>query len=343
MKVAVIAAVSQNGEQGGAERFYIGLTQALKTAGVDTDLIECESDESSFDSIKETYLKFYDLDVSRYDGIISTKAPSYLVRHRNHVCYLVHTMRAFYDMFESEFPHPTAESLEHRRFIQALDSAALGPGRIRKIFSIGHEITERLRKYNSRESEVMHPALLFDNFKAGLFDNYLFMPGRLHRWKRVDLIIRSMKYVKSPVKLKIAGIGEDEESLRTMAGHDLRVEFLGRVTDTELIELYANALAVPFVPLGEDYGYVTLEAFKSRKPVITCADSGEPTFFVKNDFNGFICKPDPEEIASKIDFLFVNRNRAQEMGMNGYSSITHIGWDGIANKLLDTLGRAHGG
>ncbi len=342
MKVAVIAVLSRKAEQGGAERFYIGLTQALKTAGVDTDLIECESDESSFDSIKESYLRFYDLDVSRYDGVISTKSPSYLARHRNHVCYLVHTMRAFYDMFEREFPHPTAELLEQRRFIHALDTAALGPERIRKIFSIGHEITERLRKYNSRESEVMHPALLFDSFKAGLFDDYLFMPGRLQRWKRVDLIIRAMQYIKSPVKLKIAGIGEDEESLRTMARQDPRIEFLGRVTDIELIELYANALAVPFVPHGEDYGYVTLEAFKCCKPVITCADSGEPAFFVKNDSSGFICKPDPEEIASKIDYLFVNRKRAQEMGMSGYNSIAHISWAGIANKLLDTLGHAYG-
>jgi glycosyltransferase involved in cell wall biosynthesis len=337
MKVAVIAALSRNGEQGGAERFYVGLTQALKTAGVDTDLIECESDESSFDSIKETYLRFYDLDVSRYDGVISTKAPSYLVRHRNHVCYLVHTIRAFYDMFDSEFPHPSAELLEHRRFIQALDSAALSPGRVRKIYSIGHEITGRLRKYNSRESEVMHPALLSEKFRSGAHGDYLFMPGRLHRWKRVDLVINALRFTKSPVRLKIAGAGEDEAFFRKVAAERNNVEFLGRVSEAELVDIYANALAIPFVPQREDYGYVTLEAFKSCKPVITCIDSGEPVYFVRDGINGFVCDPDPMEIARKIDFLYQNPAKAAEMGARGYQSISHISWDAIAKKLITTL------
>ncbi len=164
------------------------------------------------------------------------------------------------------------------------------------------------------------------------------MPGRLHRWKRVDLIIRAMRYVKSPLKLKIAGIGEDEKDLRKMSKHDSRIEFLGRVDDAKLIELYANSLAVAFVPQREDYGYVTLEAFKSRKPVIfTCIDSGEPTHFVKNAVNGYVCEPVPEVLADKIDHLFSHRDEAAAMGVNGHQSIDHITWNNIASKLIDSL------
>jgi len=42
-------------------------------------------------------------------GVISTKAPGYMIRHRNHICYLQHTMRVFYDMFDVEFPKASAE------------------------------------------------------------------------------------------------------------------------------------------------------------------------------------------------------------------------------------------
>jgi glycosyltransferase involved in cell wall biosynthesis len=337
MKIAVVAVASPSGETGGAERFYSGLMKALRAAGTETELLNVVSDESSFEAIKETYLRFYDLDVSKYDGVISTKAPSYLLRHNNHVCYLVHTMRVFYDMFEREFPNPSKDLLDQREFIHKLDSAALQSKRVKKIFTIGHEVTDRLRKFNSLESEVLHPALLFDNFKFGRFDDYLFMPGRLHRWKRVDLIIRAMKYVKSPLKLKIAGIGEDEKELRKMSKHDSRIEFLGRVDDATLNELYANSLAVAFVPQREDYGYITLEAFKSGKPVLTCIDSGEPTHFVKNAVNGYVCEPLPEQLAEKIDRLFLYRDEAAAMGLNGHQLIDHITWTNIASKLIDSL------
>ena len=55
--------------------------------------------------------------------------------------------------------------------------------------------------------------------------------------------------------------------------------------DEELLSLYRDALAVLYPPFDEDFGYVTLEAFLSRKPVITATDSGGPNeFVVDGDF-----------------------------------------------------------
>lgn len=338
MRIAVIAVASKTGEKGGAERFYEGLVNALNLTGINTDIISLVSDESSFDTIKETLLNFYDLNLSAYDGVISTKAPSYFVQHKNHVCYLVHTMRIFYDIFEKDFPYPTTELLEQRKFITTLDTAVLSYPHVKKIYTIGTTVSNRLLHYNNLKSEVLYPALSYDSFKTGEYKNYLFMPGRLHRWKRVDLIIKAMKHVQRPIILKIAGTGEDEERLHEIANKDKRIEFLGRVSDKELTNLYADTLGVPFVPLNEDYGYITLEAFKSKKPVITCADSGEPTFFVKDNFNGFVCNPDPKEIAKKFEFLYDNRDKAKEMGEQGYHSIAHITWGNVAKILLDALG-----
>src|SRR3977135_2465155 len=103
-KIAVLATASAGGEMGGAERFYVGLRDALRTFGADAQIVPVVSDESNFDAILQSYLRFYDLDLSEFDGVISTKAPGYVVRHHNHVCYLQHTMRVFYDMFDVEFP-----------------------------------------------------------------------------------------------------------------------------------------------------------------------------------------------------------------------------------------------
>jgi glycosyltransferase involved in cell wall biosynthesis len=335
-RVAVIAARPVSGEVGGAERFYEGLTAALNAAGVQADLVNVVSDESHFEAIEETYLRFYDLDLSPYDGVISTKAPAYLVRHPNHICYLLHTMRVFYDMFDREFPSPTPELLRQRSLIHRLDTAALRHPRTKKLFVIGHEVRNRLRRYNGLDAEVLYPALLCDGFRRGSYE-YIFMPGRLHRWKRVDLIIEAMRYVKRPIQLRIAGTGEDEIRFRQLAAGDDRITFLGRVSDQDLVGEYANALVVPFVPIREDFGLITLEAFRSAKPVITCTDSGEPSCIVLDSETGFICPPDPCALAAKLEYYCDHPDIATAMGLRGMESVRHITWGKVADTLLAAL------
>jgi glycosyltransferase involved in cell wall biosynthesis len=336
-RIAVIAARPVSGEQGGAERFYEGLVSALNAHGAQAEMINVINDESCFAAIEETCLRYYDLDLSAYDGVISTKAPGYLVRHPNHVCYLQHTMRVFYDMFEREFHQPVEELIQQRRLIQEMDSAALRYPRTKKVFVIGNEVRNRLLKYINVDSEVLYQAAAFNGFRSGSYE-YIFLPGRLHRWKRVDLIIEAMKYLERPLTLKIAGRGEDEAKFRELAKGDKRIEFLGRVSDEKLIDLYANALVVPFVPEGEDFGLVTLEAFNSCKPVITCSDSGEPSYIVSDGESGFIVPPDPKMIASKLEYLYDYPEKAKEMGERGMESIRHITWENVAEKLLSALG-----
>ena len=335
--IAVVTVHSMNGEAGGAERLYEGLIDVLNALGFKADRVSLESDENCFEAIQETYLRFYDLDLSKYDGVVSTKAPSYIIRHPNHVCYLIHTMRVFYDMFDNEFPWGDDELKQQRKFIHLLDKKALCYPRTKIILTIGNEVSKRLYKYNGLESEVLHPGLTFRDFQSGSYKNYIFLPGRLHRWKRVDLIIKAMKLVQRPIFLKIAGTGEEGEKLRQLANGDAKIEFLGHVSDHELVSLYADALAVPFVPLREDYGYVTLEAFHSKKPVITCSDSGEPAYFVKEGETGFVSPPNPAEIAKRIECLFDNPTIAAEMGARAYKSIQHITWENVGSQLIEAL------
>ena len=70
-----------------------------------------------------------------------------------------------------------------------------------------------------------------------------------------------------------------------------------RWTTTRCIELYAGALAVVFAPFDEDFGYVTLESFLARKPVITAIDAGGPLEFVEDGVNGAVCEPTAAAIA----------------------------------------------
>ena len=336
-RIAVLATASATSDQGGAERFYLGLRDALREEGAAAEIVAVVSEEHCFDAVKRSYLRFYDLDLSAYDAVISTKAPAYVVRHPRHVCYLQHTMRVFYDMFEREFPRPTPELLAQRRLVQRLDTAALRQPRVRARFAIGHQVRKRLLRSNGLDAEVLYQGSTLKGFRTASFD-FLFLPGRLHRWKRVDLVIRAMRHVRAPVPLLIAGTGEDEARLRELAAGDPRVRFLGRVSDQELLDHYASALAVAFVPVLEDFGLVTLEAFLSGKPVITCTDSGEPALLVRDRESGFVCAPEERELARRIEALWHDRALARGMGETGRRSVAGVSWAATARRLLEATG-----
>lgn len=341
MKVAVVTAAMSSGERGGAEAFYAGLLGGLRSIGVDAEQVEIRIDESNFDAVLASYGRCYDLDLHAYDLVISTKAPTYLVRHPRHVSYLVHTLRVFYDRFAGEFGEGTAELRRQRSLIHALDKSALHPRRVHRHFTIGHTNYRRLHEadpfWRDIPYEVLHPPTTVTGFKSPRRGQYFFMPGRLHRWKRTDLVIRAMQRLDCDIPLKIAGIGEDELELRRLAAGDPRIEFLGRVSDEQLVELFAGALAVPFVPVQEDYGLVMVEAFNSRKPVVTCLDSGEPLHFVKHGVNGLVVEPTADALADALQFLIDRPERAAEMGDNGFQSVAHIRWESIASRLVQSI------
>ncbi|MDR3450657.1 MAG: glycosyltransferase family 4 protein [Alphaproteobacteria bacterium] len=338
-RIAVLATGAPAGEVGGAERFYIGLRDALVRAGADAEIVYEVSHEANFAAILESYLRFYDLDLSAYDGVISTKAPGYMIRHRNHVCYLQHTMRVFYDMFQVEFPQVTDELLAQRRIVHLLDTEALRAPRTRKIFVVGEEVQQRLEYFNGTSSEVLHQASTLEGFHTG-GQRYFFLPGRLHRWKRVDLAIEAMRLTKAPVDLLISGTGEDEAKFRTLTETDPRIRFLGRVSDEKLLNYYADALAVLFVPLREDFGLITQEAFLSAKPVITCLDSGEPTRLVRDGVTGFVVEPTAAALSEAMMALAGDPDRARVMGAQGRQDIRALSWEKVADRLLAALGFA---
>ncbi|WP_250624174.1 glycosyltransferase family 4 protein [Pinirhizobacter soli] len=335
MRIAVVTVRPVNGEEGGAERLFNALVEGFRLLGHEADEVTYRTDEAAFETVLGNYLHFYDLDLSAYDVVISTKAPTWMIRHPRHVCYLIHTMRVFYDMFDQVFPVPGEEVRRQRELIHRLDSECLAPPACRKVYSIGHEVSRRLLHWNDISADVLHPPLWNDEFKVGPEGDYLFLPGRMHAWKRVDLVIEAMRQVDRPVRLVLAGTGDAEPELRSLAAGDDRIEFLGRISDTELVSRYAGALAVPFTPLHEDYGYVTLEAFASGKAVVTCSDSGEAALIVREQNAGIVCDPDPTSLARALERIIDRADERRSMADRGKAWVDSLSWKDICNTLVE--------
>jgi glycosyltransferase involved in cell wall biosynthesis len=161
--------------------------------------------------------------------------------------------------------------------------------------------------------------------------------GRLDPWKRVDLAIAAAAAGKFP--LVIAGDGADLARLDALArrsGADVR--FTGRVPDDELLGLYATCGAVVFPPADEDYGYIALEAFLSRKPVVTCTDSGGPLEFVVDGENGRVVPPDGAALGAAVADLLENHRLASEFGERGFERVREIRWENAVRALLEAGG-----
>lgn len=337
-KVAVLAVTPQAGEVGGAERLFSGLATALCDHGLDAEILSVASSEGDFEGVRRSYLRFWDLDLGRFDGVVSTKAPSYVARHPNHVCYLMHTMRVFYDMFAIERPHPTAEDLAQRDAVHRMDRLALRPPRVRQLLAIGEEVRLRLLSSLGLDAVVMrHPSTLAGLAPGRAVQRRVLVAGRLHRWKRIELAIGAMAHVPGDIELLIAGTGEDEAPLRVLAAGDPRIRFLGRVEDRELSRIYSESLAVLFVPVREDLGLVTLEAFACARPVITCVDSGEPARLVRDGNAGLVARPDPVSLAAAINRLAADPAFASRLGEAGRQHGHAITWHDVGRTLALAL------
>ena len=158
---------------------------------------------------------------------------------------------------------------------------------------------------------------------------YLFTVSRLDAPKRVDLLIRAMRHVRAPVQLRISGTGPQEPQLRELAAGDSRIVLTGFLTDEQLADAYAKSFAVLFAPLQEDYGYITLEAMLSGKPVITTTDSGGPTELVQDGVNGLIVPLVSAALGAAVERLLSSRRNARRMGRVGLYGLD--GSHGIAS------------
>ena len=279
----------------------------------------------------------------RVDAVIATKFPTYFVRHPNKVTWLLHQYRAIYDLFDTpytDFGHTEADVRLRDRLI-ALDTEVLGESR--QLFTIARNTTDRLARYNGLTAETLYhpPPLAEGRLRPGPTGDYdLLSVGRLEANKRVDLIgarSNGPHGTGASARLIVAGEGPLRPGLEALAaqtGVADRVTFTGGVSDEQLIDLYAGALAVVYPPFDEDYGYITLEAFLSRKAVVTTGDAGGPLEFVEDGVTGLVCDPEPASRGAAIARHAANTANAESLGGSGYERARAITWDGVVDRLM---------
>jgi glycosyltransferase involved in cell wall biosynthesis len=273
------------------------------------------------------------------DLVIATKFPSYAIRHPNKVVWLVHQFRQAYDLDRTEFGQFGEAPFDRAtvRAIHRLDDAVLGEAR--RLFAISTNVADRLKRSIGLDAEVLVPPPQQLEYRTPTeAGSFILSVGRLDRAKRIELLLEAAA-IDTSLRVVVAGDGPDRKRLEEVAarrGLDGRVTFAGRVADDELVDLYADCLAVFYAPVDEDLGLVPYEAFLSEKPVVTTRDSGGPLEAVVDGETGVVCEPAPAAIASAFSWLAANPDLARERGRSGKRLAERITWDRVVERLLSS-------
>lgn len=136
------------------------------------------------------------------------------------------------------------------------------------------EVKARIKKFYRRDATVIYPPVSLPKIPTVKREDYYFVVARIVGGKGLDLAVKAA--AKLGIKLKIAGApagyySEHKELAKIAKEH---VEFLGYVTDDELVRLYAGAKAFFALATDEDFGITPIESMACGTPVIAYYGGG---------------------------------------------------------------------
>lgn len=126
-----------------------------------------------------------------------------------------------------------------------------------------------VRNRYGRNADIVYPPVNVERFEWKEPKKYFLSVQGLSSIKRVEWQVEAFNPLSE--KLKIVGKGPEEKKLKNIANEN--IEFLGRVSDEELVELYSRCKAVIQTNPHEAFGLVPVEAMASGKPAI-CPNAG---------------------------------------------------------------------
>ena len=344
MSLVLVATSSPPSVEGGHLVIARSLVTALADAGHDARLVI--TPDHGFGRQASAYFATWRTDMSTIDGrsvdrVISLRYPSYAVRHPAHVCWLNHTMREYYDLWPQLAASISWKNLVkegmRKAAIHAVDRWLLTRN-VTRVVAQSQTVQRRLAVDLGVRADVVYPPPPPRRYECREYGDFIFAISRLTPHKRVDLLIRALADASAGhVKAIVAGEGDERSELEALArslGVADRITFAGRMDEQTMLDHLARCRAVCFTPFAEDYGFVTVEAFASRKAVITCTDSGGPTELVKDDDTGVVCEPTPASVAIALARLSDDRALAERLGANGAARVAAMRWDVVVQRLL---------
>ena len=241
-------------------------------------------------------LRGYDLVLSSESGPAKGVLTSADTRH---ICYCHTPMRYLWDLYPAYRDEWTRARWKRAVMAPLANYLRLwdycSAARVDRFVANSRNVRNRIRKTYRRDADVIYPPVEVDSFYWRPAEDFFLAVSELVPYKRLDLAVRYFSHTGR--RLRIAGSGPQMRALRR--GAPRNVEFLGRVSDDSLRELYAHCRAF-LLPGEEDFGITAVEALASGKPVIALGRGG--ALESVPDFGGvFHAEPTVESLGGAVN------------------------------------------
>jgi glycosyltransferase involved in cell wall biosynthesis len=144
---------------------------------------------------------------------------------------------------------------------------------------------DRIKRFWGREAPIVHPPVDVLRFNPSVGGEDLLFVGEITRHKRVEVALEAAEMAGRRIRV----VGEGPELPRLQHRFRRSAEFVGRVGDDELENLYATSGAI-VVPSVEEFGIAAVEAQAAGRPVIA-ADAGGARETVLPGETGWLVPP----------------------------------------------------
>ncbi len=172
-------------------------------------------------------------------------------------------------------------------------------------------------------------------------DTYVVTVSRLSHKNGIDDLIRALQWMPHTVKVLIAGVGEDEFMLKTLAEachvRD-RVLFLGLVEQKDLPVILRVSDIFVRPSRSEGFGISFIEAMAAGLPVVATPVGGIPDFIDDRETGLFACADNPKSVADAIMELIQYDELREHIAKRGQERVrARYGWDTVVPLMKEKI------
>ena len=167
--------------------------------------------------------------------------------------------------------------------------------------------------------------------------------GRLNYQKNLELLIKSVNLIKSAIpntKVCIIGDGEEKQKLINLAENlylSENFEFQGEIKNKNKVYQLMKSSKIFVLPSRlEGFPLTIIEANACGLPIITTKTKyNNTTEYIKENENGLIAEPNPDDFSKAILKLLKNQKLRNKMSKEGIKKAKNFDWDKIAEEQED--------
>lgn len=237
--------------------------------------------------------------------------------------------------------HSAGESAAYRTFSRQLKWVA---SRIDIRVAVSKDAVELAQRYIGGEYEVLFNGIELGDYSTpstSLRENAIFFIGRHEERKGLSNLLEALAQLPPDVRLWIASDGPQTAELKIRFGSDSRIEWLGRISDSEKISRMGRASVFCAPSLhGESFGVVLLEAMAAGTPVVASNLDGYRNVATDDETALLVETGNVASLASALARVLVDPRLATRLTANGREHAQRFSMDALADRYIELYERA---